>query len=118
MSFYPLNKFAAVLDMHPRTILRRTENKPNAYWAEGYNPELNTRKVATAFDAPGAVLEKIMEGRDKCLDAEKAADLIKAPKRTFRDRVKKGKYTPFIKVGNLIRFSKEALATQHVERFM
>lgn len=103
---YPLNKLAALLSVHPRTVLRYIQGKHNVYWAQRFNPELDVQDVATAFSIPYEKLLRAVNGRDVILTRNQAADLLQIKVPCFRRRA----YEPLVSKGKFLRFSRDQLA--------
>lgn len=108
-----LNKVAAVLKVHPRTVLRAITGDVNAYWAEGHNPDVDLEEVCIAFDMDTKVLRRCLRNSDTLLTPQEAASkILKIPLRTFRHR----KYPKAGSRGQIfVRYSQHEILNYHLK---
>lgn len=95
---------ANIFGVHPRTIVRALSGEHNTYWTEDINEELYAvADIADAYGISTAVLKRCIEGRDSLLTPDEAAETLGIKPRTFRDRVKAGRYEK-IAHGGIVRY--------------
>lgn len=111
---YLLEDVARAMKVHPRTVLRALEGKEGAYWKPGYNPDISIRHLAEKLDVSLRSISRIVNVQDEALSAEQAADFLGMPGRTFRHR----HYRPLVARKNFVRYSREDLSREHVERYI
>jgi hypothetical protein len=108
---------AEVLGVHPRTVLRYASGDGNAYWAPGYNLEVDIIQIAKGFKSEPEhfikVVGRTMRGKDSILPPTEMAGMIGVPLRTFRYR----KYPALIHTGQIVRFSQYDTINHHLENF-
>ena len=108
-----LNSAAAILQMHPRTVLRHMTGDPNVYWTDDHNPVLKLGFVAAAFQCDPLFLSRTINERDAIFTESEAAEFLDLLPRTFRNH----KYTPIIRQGRVVRYSRVALANEHFSKW-
>ena len=114
-----LDDAAAMLDIHPRTVLRAITNDPNIYWAEGHNPELKLNKLVVAYEMDRATVDEVIAGLDVYLKPDKAREYVsklegrKVPIRTFRHRL----YPKGARTARVVRYSREDLEAHQATLF-
>lgn len=95
---------ANLFGVHPRTIVRAISGNHNTYWTEDIDENLyNKGEVADAYGLSVAELNRVIEGRDALLTPDEAAKLLNIKPRTFRDRVKAGRYRK-VTNGGIVRY--------------
>ena len=104
-----LNEAAALLQLHPRTVLRYITNDFNTYWTEDYDPNVKIETVASSFQCDPIYFTRTLNDRDAILTSKEAAAFLDLIPRTFRNH----KYTPIIRQGHVVRYSRVALANEH-----
>ncbi len=86
-----LERVAEVFSVHPRTILRALKGKHNTYWFEDINEDLySIEDIAKVYGMTTPHLVAVIEGRDKLLRADEAAEDLGIAARTFRKHLKRG----------------------------
>lgn len=106
---YPLNKLAALLIVHPRTVLRKVQGKKSVYWSQRFNPELEVQDVATAFEIPYEKLLRVVNGSDVLLTRAQACDIMQVQYSTFRKR----QYEPLVSKVKFLRYLRSQLVKDH-----
>lgn len=102
----PLNAVASALECHPRTLLRITTGQPNPYWADGFNPEVDTDLICAATGGSPALLERIMDEEDSVLTVDEAAHILKLrPAEFYRMEI-----VPDFQVGRVKRYSLQRIS--------
>lgn len=104
-----LNEIAGVLQIHPRTVLRHMTNDPNIYWTEDFNPSIKVSAVAESFQCDAVHITRALNDRDAIFTPKEAAKFLDLLPRTFRNH----DYTPIIRQGHVVRYSRVALANEH-----
>lgn len=100
LQYVTLEKAALAFGVHPRTILRAITGNYNIYWTEDINQELcSIEDIANAYSTTTQTLRAIFEGRDKVLRPDQAASVVGVRPRTFRERVRAGRYKKIGKGG-------------------
>ena len=95
---------ADLFGVHPRTIVRAVSGQHNTYWTEDINEDLfSIVDIADAYGLTVTEFGRIMDGRDKLLTPDEAAKELGIRPRTFRDRVKAGRYRK-ITSGGIVRY--------------
>ena len=108
---------ATIFKVHPRTIVRAVSGQHNTYWTEDINEYLYSLKdIADAYELSVAELKRVIEGREELLTPNEAAEVLNIRPRTFRDRVKEGRYRK-VANGGIVRYlrskiTEDAIATQ------
>lgn len=108
-----LSAIAAAMQVHPRTVLRAVSGDKNAYWAEGYDPEVSVAEVALAFGADERILHWTLQGKDKLLKPIEAAQRFGIQPRTFRYRG----YPAAVRLGGVVRYSRYEIANYDAQHF-
>jgi len=104
-----LERVAGVFSVHPRTIMRALEGEHNTYWTEDINEDLHAiADIAKVYGMATPALVAVIEGRDKLIRADEAAEELSMAARTFRKhlnrpgipskwgRVKRGNITRYL----------------------
>lgn len=95
---------ARLFGVHPRTIVRAISGQHNTYWTEDIDEDLfAVADIARVYNLYDAELIRVIEGRDKLLTPDEAAKVLSIRPRTFRDRVKAGRYRK-ISNGGIVRY--------------
>jgi hypothetical protein len=110
MTEITLEGAADLLRCHPRTILRAIQGQHNVYWVD--DPAFNHQMIALdtlaeAYDTTADILRAVIEGRDRLLKPNEAAEVIGVVPRTFRAMMARGyPYSPDTHHSNLSRRSR------------
>ena len=103
-----LERVAEAFSVHPRTILRALEGKHNTYWFEDSNEDLHSiEDIANAYGMKTYALVAVIEGRDKLIRADEAAEELSMAARTFRKHLTRtgvAKRWGRVKRGNITRY--------------
>lgn len=95
---------ADIFGVHPRTIVRALTGDYNAYWYEDSNEDVYAvEDIASVYGMTAFELARCIEGRDSLIKPDEAADILGIPPRTFRNRVRAGRYKK-IAHGNIVRY--------------
>lgn len=106
-----LGYVAAVLRVHPRTLLRHVTGEVNPYWVPGYEDEVTVDpdRVARALLVSPRVLREALEGRGRLLTTEEMALVLDVPRRTFEYRG----YPATIRRPGLVRYHEPQVQRYH-----
>lgn len=99
-----LEAAAKLFQVHPRTIVRALTGKHNTYWTEDIDEDLfSVTDIADAYAMNPKALLRVIDGRDELIKPDEAAVLLNIKPRTFRDRVKAGRYEK-VANGGIVRY--------------
>lgn len=100
LQYVTLEKAALSFGVHPRTILRAITGDYNIYWTEDINQEpCSIQDLADSYSTTTQTLCAVFEGRDSLLRPDEAASVVGIRPRTFRERVRAGRYKKIGKGG-------------------
>lgn len=111
----PLTDVAAMLRLHPATVLRTITGNPAASWS---NPLVQFSDVTRTYGIPGRKIRQCLSGDDSLITAQEAAAILGVTVAVVRNRMDRGEIVPAIKLcrqGSTLRFSRrhiEALARE------
>lgn len=111
---------AKLFKVHPRTIVRAVADDYNAYWTPDSDEDIyEIADIAAAFGVKDHLIRCLLDERDELVTAQEAAAYLGIAGRTFRVRVREGRYDK-IKRGGITRYRKsqvieDAIASLHLE---
>jgi hypothetical protein len=107
---------ASLFGVHPRTIVRALSGEHNTYWTEDINEDpVPLTKLAASYGVSVREMVQLIEGRDKLLKPDEAAEVLGIRPRTFRDRAKAGTYRK-VSNGGIVRYLRSQIIEDKIAR--